>query len=40
MTPLAQGGESPAERLDVMAQHVELLADDLKRLRADLERKA
>lgn len=39
MTPPVHGGESPVERLDVMAQHVELLIDDLKHLREDLEGK-
>lgn len=41
MTPHAHGGESPAERLDVMEHHIEMVAellkDDLRHLREDLE---
>lgn len=38
MTPDAHGGETPSERLDVMERHLELLIDDLMRLREDLKR--
>jgi hypothetical protein len=38
MTPDAHGGETPSERLDVMERHLELLIDDLQRLREDLKR--
>lgn len=37
MTPDAHGGETPSERLDVMERHLELLVDDLQRLREDLK---
>lgn len=37
MTPDAHGGETPSERLDVMERHLELLIDDLQRLRKDLK---
>lgn len=38
MTPDTHGGETPSERLDVMERHLELLIDDLYRLREDLKR--
>lgn len=38
MTPDTHGGDSPVERLDVMARHLELLIEDLYRLREDLKR--
>lgn len=38
--PAARGeGESAMERLTVMEHHVELLVEDLKHLREDLEHK-
>lgn len=38
MTPDTHGGETPSERLDVMERHLELLIEDLMRLREDLKR--
>lgn len=38
MTPDTHGGETTSERLDVMERHLELLIDDLQRLREDLMR--
>lgn len=38
MTPDTHGGETPSERLDVMERHLELLIEDLYRLREDLKR--
>lgn len=37
MTPDAHGGETPSERLDVMERHLELLIEDLIRLREGLK---